>query len=116
FTPASAPYFRRLRVDVSKKFNTAASSQEGEFDTSTITDAPFNTSASPSPVRVLTPELGDAATASCPCSSNFGTSFDPMNPLPPITTIFMMFTSVYFDLAFQITAVAFSKTEHTPNL
>src|SRR5499425_2694995 len=94
FTPASAPYLRRLRVDVSKNFITAASSQEGEFVTSTTTKAPFSASVSPSPVTVLTPELGDAATASCPCSRNLVTTFDPMSPLPPITTIFMMVTFI----------------------
>src|SRR5437762_8667476 len=81
---------RRLRVDVSKNFSTAASSQEGEFDTSTTTEAPFSTSASPSPVKVLTPVLGAAATASCPCSRSLLTSFDPMSPVPPITTIFII--------------------------
>jgi len=45
-------------------------------------------SVRPSPVRVLTPELGDAATASCPCWRNLVTSFEPMSPLPPITTIY----------------------------
>src|SRR6185437_13621152 len=73
-----------------KNFSTAASSQEGEFDTSTTTDAPFSTSASPSPVRVLTPVLGAAATASCPCSRSLLTSFDPMSPVPPIATIFII--------------------------
>src|ERR1700758_5329693 len=71
----------RLRVDVSKNFSTAESSQDGEFDTSTTTEAPFSTSASPSPVRVLTPVLGAAATASCPCSRSLLTSFDPMRPV-----------------------------------
>src|SRR5260370_13069025 len=80
----------RLRVDVSKNVITAASSQEGEFVTSTTTDAPFSASASPSPVRELTPELGDAATASCPCSRSLVTSLDPMSPLPPMTTIFII--------------------------
>src|SRR5260370_15413551 len=84
---------RRLRVDVSKNFSTAASSHEGEFVTSTTTEAPFSASASPSPVRVLTPEVGDAATTSCPCSRSFLTSFDPMSPVPPITTIFMIVLS-----------------------
>src|SRR6266852_1869995 len=83
----------RLRVDVSKNASTAASSQEGEFVTSTTTDAPFSASASPSPVMELTPDLGDAAIASCPCSRNLVTSFDPISPLPPITTIFMIATS-----------------------
>jgi hypothetical protein len=74
---------RRLprTVDVVKKFITAVSSKEGEFDTSTTTDAPSRTSASPSPVSVLTPELGEAATAFWPCSLSFFTSFDPMSPL-----------------------------------
>src|ERR1700687_5975568 len=93
--PACAPYLRRLRVDVSKKFNTAESSQAGEFDTSTTTEVPSRTSASPWPVRVFTPELGDAAIASWPRSRNLGTSFDPMNPLPPMTTLFMVDTSVF---------------------
>src|SRR5262245_26502612 len=83
----------RLRVDVSKNFSTAASSQEGEFDTSTTTEAPFSASASPSPVRLLTPELGDAATVSRPCSRSLLTSFDPMSPVPPITTIFIILLS-----------------------
>src|SRR5262245_48025905 len=48
-----------------------------------------NASASPSPVSELTPELGEAATASCPCSRTLVTSFDPMSPVPPMTTIFM---------------------------
>src|SRR6202008_2305860 len=90
---ASAP--RRLRVEVSKNFSTASSSQEGEFDTSTPTEAPFSTSASPSPVIVLTPELGDAAIASCPCSRSLLTSFEPISPLPPITTIFMILSSIF---------------------
>ena len=44
-------------------------------------------------MRVLTPEAGDAATTSCPCSRSFLTSFDPMSPVPPITTIFMILLS-----------------------
>src|SRR5205814_4247184 len=54
------------------------------------TDAPFSASASPSQVMELTPDLGDAATASCPCSRSLLTSFDPISPLPPITTIFII--------------------------
>src|SRR5256886_8932110 len=42
------PYTTLFR---SKNVSTAASSQAGEFDTSTTTEAPFSTSASPSPVR-----------------------------------------------------------------
>jgi hypothetical protein len=83
-----------LRVDVSKNFSTAASSKEGEFDTSTTTEAPLRASARPSPVMVLTPESGDAATASWPCSRSLLTSFDPMSPVPPMTTIFTVNLSV----------------------
>src|SRR5882724_559209 len=39
---------------------------------------------------VLTPEVGDAATTSWPSSRSLFTSFVPMSPLPPITTIFML--------------------------
>src|SRR5262249_3675616 len=62
---------------------------EGEFVTSTTTSAPASSSDSPSPVRVLTPEEGEADTASCPAPRSRGISFLPMSPLPPITTIFM---------------------------
>src|SRR5262249_27326850 len=58
-----------------------------EFVTSTTTFAPASAWASPSPVRLLTPEEGEADTASWPRSR--GISFLPMSPLPPITTIFM---------------------------
>src|SRR4051812_794101 len=59
------------------------------------TEALFRASASPSPVRVLTPESGDAAIASCPCSRSFLTSLDPISPLPPITTIFMIASALF---------------------
>src|SRR5262249_23971632 len=72
------------------KFMTATSSNDGEFETSTTTCAPLSTSASPSPVSVLTPVLGAAATASCPIALSLVTSFDPIGPVPPITTIFML--------------------------
>ena len=45
--------------------------------------------ARPSPVTAFTPDFGEAATASWPCCFNFVTSLDPINPVPPITTIFM---------------------------
>src|SRR5579863_2139785 len=54
------------------------------------TEAPFSASARPSPVRELTPEAGDAAATCCPCSRSLCTSLDPMSPVPPITTIFMV--------------------------
>jgi hypothetical protein len=42
-----------LRVEVSKNSSTAASSNDGEFDTSTTTAAPKKASARPSPVSVF---------------------------------------------------------------
>ena len=82
-----------LRVDVWKKSMTAASSHAGAFETSTTTSAPSSASASPSPVIVLTPVSGDAASGSWPSSRSFSTSFDPMRPVPPMTTIFISFSS-----------------------
>jgi len=38
---------------------------------------------------VLTPVFGAAAIASCPFCFSFSTTFDPIKPVPPITTIFM---------------------------
>src|SRR5262245_22854823 len=88
-TPAAASAASRFRVDRSKNSITAASSQDGEFVTSTTAWAPASASASPSPVRALTPEEGEAETASWPPWRSRGISFLPMSPLPPITTIFM---------------------------
>jgi hypothetical protein len=78
-----------LVVAVWKK-SIAASSSVGEFDTSTTTEAPARTSGRPSPVRVFTPVEGAAATASSPRSVNACTNFDPTRPVPPITTIRMI--------------------------
>jgi len=36
-----------------------------------------------------TPVSGDAATASWPLARSFLMSFDPIRPVPPITTIFI---------------------------
>ena len=71
---------RRLRPDVSKNSRTALSSKDGEFATSTTTWAPASASARPSPVMVLTPELGDAATTSWPVRRSLFTTFDPIRP------------------------------------
>src|SRR3954467_10291251 len=90
FTPAAASAANKFRVEVLKNSITAASAQDGEFDTSTTTFAPTRAPASPSPVRALTPEEGEAETASWPCCRRIGMSFLPMSPLPPITTIFML--------------------------
>src|SRR5262249_34429497 len=89
-TPAARSAASTLRVEVSKNAITAASSHDGEFVTSTMTFAPANAWASPSPVRLLTPDDGDAATTSWPFLRRLVTSFFPMSPLPPITTTFMM--------------------------
>jgi hypothetical protein len=43
----------------------------------------------PSPVMVLTPVFGAAAMASCLFCFSFSTTFDPIKPVPPITTIFV---------------------------
>src|SRR5215467_13896219 len=99
-TPAADSAARRLRVDLSKNSITASSAQDGEFDTSTTRSAPASDSDRPSPVRVLTPDDGDAGTASWPRSRRMVTSFFPMSPLPPITTIFMLISWIIplFDL------------------
>jgi hypothetical protein len=80
---------RRLWVAVLKNFITAASSKEGEFETSTTTAAPLRASARPSPVITLTPERRDAATTSLPSRVSIETSSEPISPLPPTTTIFI---------------------------
>ena len=41
--------------------------------------------------RASTPVSGDAASGSWPSARSFLTSFDPIRPVPPITTIFMLF-------------------------
>lgn len=81
-------------MEVRKKFITTSSANDGEFETSTATWAPASTSARPSPVSVLTPESGDAGTASCPCSRSMPTSFEPIKPVPPTMTIFVIVPSV----------------------
>jgi hypothetical protein len=72
-----------------KNSTTAASSNDGEFGTSITTSAPATAAASPFPVSVSTPVFGEAATVSCLCSAGPSTSFDPISPVPPITTIFI---------------------------
>jgi hypothetical protein len=73
-----------------KKSSAALPSNEGELETSTTTCAPDNTSASPSPVSVLTPDFGDAAIASWPWSASLATTLEPMSPVPPMTMILVM--------------------------
>src|SRR5215831_6335280 len=87
---------------------TASSSNDGEFETSTTTCAPLRTSANPSPVSVLTPVLGAAATASCPSALSLVMSFDPIRPVPPITTIFILFPPSIFGRSFLPAECLFS--------
>src|SRR5437764_6033443 len=89
-TPAAASAVRRLRPEVSKNSSTALSSNEGELVRSITTCAPAMASLRPSPVMLLTPVLGEAATTSWPPWRRMGTAFEPMRPVPPITTIFMV--------------------------
>src|SRR6266851_6836128 len=65
-TPAAAFAARRLRPEVSKNSSTALSSKEGELARSITTRAPAMASLRPSPVMLLTPLLGEAATTSWP--------------------------------------------------
>ena len=43
----------------------------------------------PSPVMLLTPVLGEAARTSWPRWRRMGTVFEPIRPVPPMTTIFI---------------------------
>jgi hypothetical protein len=79
-----------LPSDVSKNSITALSSNEGELARSITTCAPAMASLSPSPVMVLTPVLGEAAMTSWPRCRRMVTVFEPIRPVPPITTIFMV--------------------------
>src|SRR3979490_1513301 len=89
-TPAAASAARRLRPEVSKNSSTALSSNEGEVARSTAPCAPAMASLTPSPVMVLMPLWGEAATTSWPPWRRMATVFEPIRPVPPITTIFMV--------------------------
>src|SRR5215472_6475502 len=89
-TPAAVSAARRLRPEVSKNSSTALSSNERELARSTTTVAPAVACLSPSPVMVLIPLLGEAATTSWPPWRRTETVFEPIRPVPPITTIFMI--------------------------
>src|SRR4051794_22929112 len=88
-TPAAASAARRLRPEVSKNSSTALSSNEGELARSITTVVPTIASLSPSPVILLMPFLGDAATTSCPPWRRMATVLEPIRPVPPTTTIFI---------------------------
>src|SRR5215510_13174615 len=89
-TPAAASAASRLRPEVSKNASTALSSKEGELARSITTCVPAMAAVRPSPVMVLTPVWGEAATTSWPLWRSMGTAFEPIRPVPPITTIFMV--------------------------
>src|SRR6185437_13523955 len=93
-TPAAASAARRLRPEVWKNSSTALSSNEGELARSITTCAPDTASFTPSPVMVLTPLLGDAATTSWPACRRMGTVFEPIRPVPPMMRIFMVHPTV----------------------
>src|SRR5262245_56905240 len=90
-TPRAASAARRLRPEVSKNSSTALSSNEGELARSITTCALTMTSLRPSPVMVLTPLLGEAAKTSWPPRRRMATVFEPIRPVPPMTTIFMAY-------------------------
>src|ERR1051326_7965033 len=95
-TPAAASAARRLRPEVSKNSSTALSSNEGELARSITTCVPAMASLRPSPLMLLTPVLGEAATTSGAAGRRGGTVSDPIRPVPPITTIFI--PNLLFDL------------------
>src|SRR5262249_9033991 len=88
-TPAAASAARTLRPEVSKNSSTAWSSHEGELARSITTCVPAMASLRPSPVMVLTPVSGEAATTSWPPLRRMATVLEPIRPVPPITTIFI---------------------------
>src|SRR5262245_20124130 len=81
-TPAAASAARRLRPEVWKNSSTAVSSNDGELARSITTCVPAMASLRPSPVMVLTPVLGEAATTSWPRWRRMATVFEPMRPVP----------------------------------
>src|SRR5262249_24164411 len=68
----------------------ALSSNEGELARSISTCEPAMASLSPSPLMVLIPPWGEAATRSWPPWRRMATVFEPIRPVPPLTTIFMV--------------------------
>src|SRR5215467_4010212 len=95
-TPAAVSAATRLRPEVSKNSSTALSSNEGELARSIATCAPAMASLSPSPVMLLMPLLGEAATTSWPPWRRMATVFEPIRPVPPMTTIFMVYHDVEY--------------------
>src|SRR5262249_33100410 len=98
WTPAVASAASRLRPEVSKNSSTAWSSQEGALARSITTCAPAMAAVRPSPVMLLTPVEGEAATTSWPPWRRMATVFEPIRPVPPITTIFMLDPPLVLDV------------------
>src|SRR6516225_7633096 len=96
-TPAAASAASRLRPEVSKNCSTALSSNEGELARSITTCVPAMACLSPLPVTVLTPVFGEAATTSWPRCRRMATVFEPIRPVPPMTTIFMVYPPLVDD-------------------
>src|SRR4051812_1963905 len=90
-TPAAFSAARRLRPEVSKNSSTALSPNEGELARSITTSVPAIASSRPAPVMVLTPVFGEAATTSFSPWRRRATVFEPIRPVPPMTTIFMTY-------------------------
>src|SRR5204863_9656330 len=112
-TPVFFSAARRLRVEVSKNSSTALSSQEGAFVTSTTTCAPINALVKPSPVIELMPSEGDAAMTSRASERSKFTSFAPIKPVPPRTTIFIIAAS---SSRYRCLPKRFSVAEHLRRL
>ena len=68
---------------------TAASSHDGELDTSITTDAPAMASCESFAGQRVDPGVRRGRSASCPREPSILTTFEPIRPVPPITTIFM---------------------------
>lgn len=73
-----------------KNSNTALSSREDGLVTSITTWVPTIAVFSPSPVIVLTPEVGEAAVTSWLRLCSSATALLPISPVPPMTRIFMI--------------------------
>src|SRR5215831_1813213 len=113
-TPAPASAVRRLRPEVSKNSSTALSLNEGELARSIATCVPAMACLSPSPVMVLTPVLGEAATTSWLPWRRMATVFEPMRPVPPMTTIFMVYPPLSMRRGISNAIVPQSRWECTP--
>ena len=73
-----------------EEFQHALSSNDAELARSITTCAPAMACLSPSPVMVLMPLWGEAATTSWSPRRRMATVFEPIRPVPPMTTTFMV--------------------------